>query len=82
MIAYDKHQCTNHFLCIEEIKCKKLITTVVVFYISLWCAIMSEITLNISLHGSNSNRLLRNLLHMINVKCTNHTFAKKLNARH
>ena len=27
MIAYDNHQCTNHFLCIE--KSKKLITRVV-----------------------------------------------------
>ena len=50
MIVYDRHQCTNHFLCIAEI-----ITIIVVLYITYECAIMLEIALNITLHGSNCN---------------------------
>ena len=49
------------FFC-QEIKCKALITRVIVFYISYQYASMSEITLNVSFHGSNCNRLLIHLL--------------------
>ena len=41
---------------------QKLIAITIEFHISYQCAIMSEITLNISLHGSNCNRLLRHLI--------------------
>ena len=34
----------------------------IVFHISNQCAIMSEIILNIILHGSNYNRLLRHFI--------------------
>ena len=43
MIAYDKQQCTNHFLCIAEI------AITIQIHITYQCAIMSEITLNITL---------------------------------
>ena len=45
--AHYKHQCTNHFLCIAEISSYNNC-----FHISYQCAIMSEITLNITLNGS------------------------------
>ena len=44
MIAYNKHQCTIHFHCIVEM------VIIIVIIISFQCAIMSEMTLNISLH--------------------------------
>ena len=53
MIAYYEHQCTNHFLSIAEINYNNIL-----FHKSFQCAIMSEITLNITLHGSNCSRLL------------------------
>ena len=54
MTANDKHQCTNHFLCIAAI-----IRIKIVFHISYQCDIMSEITSNIILQGYNYNRLLK-----------------------
>ena len=40
----------------------KLIAITIVFHISYQCAIMSEITLNMTLHGSCSIRLLRHFI--------------------
>ena len=57
MIAYDKHQCTFIFF-----KVKKLIAITIVYHISYQCAIMSEITLNIKIHGSNYNKLQSHFL--------------------
>ena len=51
MIAYDKHQCTNHFLCIAEINCNNNCISNRIYQ----CAFKSEITLNITIHGSNYN---------------------------
>ena len=50
MIAYDKHQFTNHFLYNAEIAITIQIHT------TYQCAIMSEITLYITLHSSNYNQ--------------------------
>ena len=47
IIAYDKDKYTNHFL----FTMKKLITITIIFHILYQCAIMSEITLNITLHN-------------------------------
>ena len=53
MIAYDKHQCTIHFPFIEEINCINNCIS---------HAIISEITINITLHGSNYSRLLKHFI--------------------
>ena len=50
----DEHHCTNHFFALQ-----KVIANSIVYHISYKCAIMSEITLNITLQGSCSIRLLR-----------------------
>ena len=52
MIAYDKHESTNEFLCIAE----------TIRIVSFQYAIVSEIILNIILHGCNYNRLLRHFI--------------------
>ena len=44
----------------ENISCHAEIT--IVFHITYKCGIILEITLNITLHGSNSKRLLRNFI--------------------
>ena len=41
---------------------KKLIAIEIVFHISYQCAILSKIILNITLHDSNCNRLLRHFI--------------------
>ena len=41
---------------------KKLIAKTIVFHISYQYAIMSEIILNITIHGTNYNRLLRHFI--------------------
>ena len=41
---------------------KKLIAITIVFHISCQCAILSAITLNIAVNGSNYNRLLRHFI--------------------
>ena len=41
---------------------QKLIATTILFHKSYQCAIMSEINFNITLHGSNCNRLLRHFI--------------------
>ena len=50
---------------------QKLIAITIVYHIWYQCALMSEITLNITLHCSNCNRLLRHIvpysLLMINI---------------
>ena len=55
MIGYDKHQWTNHFLSFVEIICN---TNCILQIIP----IMSDIALNMSLHGTNCNRLLINFI--------------------
>ena len=57
MISNDKHQCTNHFFGLQ-----KLIAITIVVHVSYQNAIMSEIILKITLHGSNYNRLLRHFI--------------------
>ena len=57
MIASDKPQCTNHFLFSVEINCNN---NCISQFIPM-CH-MSEITLNITLHDSNCNRLLRHFI--------------------
>ena len=47
----------NHFLCIAEINCNKFF----ILHINK-SAIMSQMTLNITLHGSNCNTLLRHFI--------------------
>ena len=54
MIVYDKHQGQIIFIALQ-----KLIAITIAFHKSYQCGIMSEITLNISLYGSNCNKLLR-----------------------
>ena len=39
-----------------------LIAITIVFHISYHCAIMSQITLNITIHGSNYHKLLRHFI--------------------
>ena len=51
IIAYVKHQCTIQFFCIAEINSNNTL------HIN-----MPEITLKITLHGSNYNRLLRHFI--------------------
>ena len=41
---------------------QKLIAITIEFHMSYQCAIMSEITLTITLHGSNCNRLHRQFI--------------------
>ena len=41
---------------------QKLIAKTIAFHKSYQCAIMSEIIINILLHGSNCNRLLRHFI--------------------
>ena len=60
MIGYDKHQCTKSFNCIAEIECKNNCIT---YCISMY--LMSEITLNITLHGSKCNAIITHFLSLI-----------------
>ena len=56
MIAYNKHQRTIHFHYIVEIE------MIIVIINSYQCAMISEMTLNISLHGSHYNMIQRHFL--------------------
>ena len=55
MIAYDNAQIIFFAL-------QKLIAITIVFHIAYQYTIMSEMTLNITLHGSNYNRLQRHVI--------------------
>ena len=57
MIACDKHESTNHFVCIPEINYNKNCLSNIIP-----SAIFSKITLNI-MDGSNYNRLLWHFIH-------------------
>ena len=50
MIAYNQHQYIIHFHCIAEINCND---NCIHHFIPI-----SEMTLNVSIHGSNCNKLL------------------------
>ena len=56
MIANDNHECTTHFHYIIKI------VIIIVVIIEYLCAITSEMTLNISLLGTNSNTILGHFL--------------------
>ena len=58
MITYDKHQCTNHFLCIAEINCNNNC----IYFTNNTNVPLSEITLNITLPGSKSNKIIRHFI--------------------
>ena len=57
LIAHNKHQCTNHFLCFAEINYNDNCFSQI---IPMWH--LSEIILKITLHSSNSNRLLTHFI--------------------
>ena len=69
MIVYDKPQWTNHFLSIAEMNFNQNCLLLI-----LPSPNMSEITSNITLQGSNNNRLLRHFSMIAYDKhqCTNH----------
>ena len=66
MIAYDKHQYTNQFLCIAEIDSNNNSISHIIPI-----AIMLEITFNITFHGSNcirfTNKIYSIMMLMINI---------------
>ena len=70
MIAYDKHQCTNHFLCIAEINCNNNCISLIIPMFHYVRNYFEQ-----TLHGSNCNRLQTFYCIMISDdkhQCTNH----------